>query len=98
MSGMTQPLGLPPSAVKTVLYINDDERSEGEVRDILERKGYRVVLTRTSQDALRILKEEEVHLILYNINLALRDGVEDLMAIKNLCPNVPVIPSCPTHQ
>lgn len=95
---MRMSIPLQSDSGRTVLYINDDEKSDQDVKGILEGKGYRVLLTKSSSDAIRILKSEGVHLILYNINLALRDGVEDLMAIKNLCPDIPVIPSCPTHQ
>jgi len=88
-----------PKSERVVIFVNDDAAVDTQVRETLERVGYTVHLTRTAQDALAVIQREpRIDLLLYNIEIAVREGADELLLLKNLHPTLPVVPSCPIRR
>ena len=80
------------SEVRKVLIVDDDK----SVRDFLERflkqKGYLWVQSvKAGQEALDIIKKEDIKLVLLDIKLPGMDGIEVLRKIKELKKDTEVI-------
>jgi two-component system NtrC family response regulator len=75
---------------RTVLIAEDEEK----MRRILElnlQDQYRVLLAKDGEEALRMFKENEVHLLLTDMRMPERDGLSLLHEVKRLQPEIPVI-------
>ena len=75
---------------RTVLIAEDEEK----MRRILElnlQDQYRILLAKDGEDALRMFKENEVHLLLTDMRMPDRDGLSLLHEVKRLRPEIPVI-------
>jgi DNA-binding NtrC family response regulator len=75
---------------RTVLIAEDEEK----MRRILElnlQDQYRILLARDGEEALRMFKENEVHLLLTDMRMPDRDGLSLLHEVKRLRPEIPVI-------
>ena len=73
--------------VVRVLAVDDDSRSLRYVRETLARAGYAPVVTGDPADALRLMVEEKPHLVVLNLVLPDRDGVDlmnDILRIADL--------------
>jgi DNA-binding NtrC family response regulator len=75
---------------RTVLIAEDEEK----MRRILElnlQDQYRILLAKDGEEALRMFKENEVHLLLTDMRMPDRDGLSLLHEVKRLRPEIPVI-------
>ena len=95
--GMVAAVPLPAGRTKRtardgvrVLAMDDDPQSLRYVRDTLTRAGYAPIITGDPADVLRLMVEERPHLVLLNLVLPDRDGV-DLMNDVLRIADVPVI-------
>lgn len=83
---------LPGDAAQKRLLVVDDEPS---VRELLENyfttKGYSVLMAATGEDAIRIAREQLLHLILLDYVLPDCDGIELLARMQNIKSRRPVI-------
>lgn len=76
------------------LLIVDDERLEREgVKYLLsqEKKEWRIYEASNGKDALQILREEEIDLLLTDIKMPHMDGLELTSKAKELYPELPVV-------
>src|ERR1700716_3329048 len=71
-----------PDGVSTVLVADDEESSQRELRTMLERGAYRVILAGDGAAALRTLAAHECDLVLCEAVLPDMDGFEVCKAIK----------------
>lgn len=93
---MTDLDGTPERAV---IFVNDDEDVDRKVTEKLEHLGYAVHLARNAQDALRIIQAQpRIDLVLFNIEIAVAEGADELLLLKNMHPNLPVVPACPIRN
>ena len=84
---------------KVVIFVNDDREVDEKVTKTLERVGYRVHLVRHAQGALAVIRQQpRVDLVLFNIEIAVREGADELMLLKNMHPELPVVPACPIRR
>ncbi|MGC3976467.1 MAG: response regulator [Nitrospira sp.] len=65
-----------------ILNVDDDEGSRYAKTKIFERAGYRVVEAATGADTLRLVKEQQPHLVLLDIGLPDISGIEICRLIK----------------
>jgi DNA-binding response OmpR family regulator len=83
--------GSPPSAKGWILAVDD----EAVVRNVLSRylkgRGYLVTTAEDGAQALDIIKKERPDLVLLDINMPGKDGMETLKELHALHPAVPVI-------
>ena len=73
-----------------VLAVDDDPQALRYVRDTLNRAGYAPIVTRDPADAARLMAEEKPHLVLLDLVLPDRDGIEVMNDIRRTA-DVPVI-------
>ena len=74
-----------------LLIVEDETDSLNLLVKRFERKGFNVIGTKSSEEALRVLEEASIDIGIYDINLPGMDGVELLRATKELDPDMEVI-------
>jgi DNA-binding response OmpR family regulator len=74
----------------SVLLVEDEENLASLVQAYLEQEGYRVVSAGTGAEALRVVDEEPVRLVVLDLNLPDMDGLEVCRRIR-LRSSVPVV-------
>lgn len=75
---------------QTVLVVDDDREIVESICIFLRAEGYGVMKAYNGLDALDILCENEVHLVLLDIMMPELDGIEALMTLRKT-KNIPVI-------
>ena len=73
-----------------ILAVDDDPQTLRHVRDALTRAGYAAVVTGDPGEALRLLPEEQPHLVLLDLALPGTDGIELMVEMAKVA-DVPVI-------
>jgi two-component system response regulator HydG len=79
------------SALKNVLLVDDHKPFRDSLAKILEGEGLRVFPANDGEEALDILRNEFIHLILTDLKMPKMDGVELLQVAKTIHPEVEVI-------
>jgi len=74
-----------------VLIVDDEEGIRESLSGIFEDEGYDIITARSGEEALKILKEQNMDLILLDVWLPGIDGVQTLKEIKDIKPDIPVI-------
>jgi two-component system, NtrC family, response regulator HydG len=74
-----------------ILLTDDNREFSQNLRDILELKGYGVLLASDGFQALELIKETPVDLVLMDIKMPVMNGVETFKKIKTIVPGTPVI-------
>lgn len=74
-----------------ILVVDDDDVVRANLRSKLESSGYEVVDVSNGEDAIQRMGEETFHLVITDILMPERDGLETLLHIKKTQPDVPVI-------
>ncbi len=73
-----------------VLVVDDDPLTLRHVRDTLAQSGYAPIVTENEKEALRLVKEEKPHLVLMDLMLPEKYGIELMREILEIT-DVPVI-------
>jgi len=74
-----------------LLLVEDDEAGQMSTRRILEREGYTVLVANHGQEALALLRESQVSLIVTDIRMPQMDGLELIKAAAWVAPQTPFI-------
>jgi len=74
-----------------ILIAEDDELILKTVEHKLLKEGYEVLISRNGKDAINLIEETEVDLIITDIMMPFASGIEMLSALKNLKKQIPVI-------
>lgn len=75
----------------TVLIIDDEKKLCSLLARIIELEGYRVFQANTGKEGLKILAQEDVHVVISDVKLPDINGVELVKQIKDKKPYVEVI-------
>jgi len=75
----------------TVLVIDDEPVLQDVLGSLLTGDGFEYLQATTAADGLRVLGEEEVDVVLLDLMLPDRSGLELLPEIKEFDPNLPVV-------
>ena len=75
----------------TILVVDDEEVVRSVVRDMLEPEGYTILDTGDPQQALRIAREQPVHLLLTDVVMPLMKGPELATKLLAVSPSTKVI-------
>jgi len=78
-------------AEPVLLVVDDEEGIRDSLSDIFGDEGYNVLTSSSGEDALKILEDNQVDLVLLDIWLPGIDGLETLGKLKVLHPELPVI-------
>ena len=73
---------------RTVLFVDDDEIILKSVEKLTIDESYNKYFVRSAQDALEILKQKDVHVIVVDIVMPGIDGIELLRIIKRDYPDI----------
>lgn len=86
----TQP-GRPPGLPLRLLVVDDDVNLGESLRDVLNEKGYEVVVVTEGEAALGLLAREHFDAALVDIRMPGLDGAATARLIHSLTPGLPVI-------
>jgi DNA-binding NtrC family response regulator len=79
---------------KKILVLSSDEAMFDKVRTLLSKKTYYEVIHKTSFDeAYPDIRDGKVDFVLYDVNLALEEGMKKLDMLKAANDKVPVVVS-----
>ena len=73
-----------------VLVVDDDKEIVGAIEIYLKKEGYNILKAYNGNQALKIVQENEIHLILLDIMMPEKDGIETLEEIRKN-KSIPVI-------
>ena len=76
---------------RTILCVDDDERSLSIRKVMLETRGYRVVTCADPQKALQIVSDGGIDLIIADLMMPKMTGAELIAHAKQIAPHVPTI-------
>lgn len=74
-----------------ILCVDDNQTTLGLLNEILLRKGFAVLLASTGEQAMEILREAPVSLVIADHMLRGSTGTELAAQLKHIKPNVPVV-------
>lgn len=77
--------------MKVILIVEDRESMAQMLKETIEAAGYKSVIASNGAEGIRRLKEEKIDLVLTDLKLPRKDGMDVLMAAKEEDPTMPVI-------
>jgi DNA-binding response OmpR family regulator len=77
--------------MKTILVVDDDESIRILLTEELKEEGYRVITAGNARDALKLVEQEPLDLVILDISMPGMDGLEALPRILGLKEGLPVI-------
>jgi len=77
--------------MKTILVVDDEEPIRTLLHDELVDEGYQVLTANNARDALKMVQEEALDLVILDIRMPGMDGLEALPRILGLKEGLPVI-------
>jgi DNA-binding NtrC family response regulator len=77
--------------MKTILVVDDDKSVRDSLKMVLEFESFEVLFAENGQEALRILNQAAVELVLLDVKMAGMDGLEVLQRIREKSSELPVI-------
>jgi len=79
------------SRVPLVLVVDDSRSSQEFIAELLLRRGYRVLTANDGREALNLARAENFDLVITDIFMPNMDGLELLVALRELQPTTPRI-------
>lgn len=76
---------------RSILIIDDDEQIRAFLRLVLEEAGYRVMEAANGQEGLRQFRQTPTALVITDLLMPDRDGLEVTMALHRESPQVKII-------
>ncbi|RJQ50941.1 MAG: sigma-54-dependent Fis family transcriptional regulator [Nitrospiraceae bacterium] len=77
--------------METILIVEDKESMAQMLKETLELEGFKIAIARDGAEGIRTLRENKVDLVLTDLKLPKKDGIEVLRASKEENPLIPVI-------
>lgn len=77
--------------METILIVEDRESMSDMLKETLRSEGYRTVIAKDGLEGIKRLKEDRVDLVLTDLKLPKKDGIEVLKAVKEENPLISVI-------
>lgn len=75
----------------TILIIDDELKIRSLLARIIELEGFKVLQAPTAKEGLKLLQNQEVHVVISDVKLPDANGVALVLAIKKIRPYVEVI-------
>ena len=75
----------------SILITDDDPNSRETLRDIVEPEGYRTVLASSAEEAIDIVREEPIHLAMFDMHMPRLTGTEAVQLIHQFNAGLPCI-------
>src|SRR5450631_4514791 len=87
-----QPEPTPPALDAITVLVVDDERSNLEsLEKIFGKEGMRVLTASSAKQALEVVKQARVHVVLTDLMMPGTTGLELLRAMKQVAPEIEVV-------
>ena len=83
--------GRPGSHRHKLLVIDDDEDCRDGIRLRLKAAGYEVCVAADGHDVTGIVEREGIELVVTDIFMPHRDGIETIRTLRRMLPHVPII-------
>ncbi len=77
--------------METILIVDDEKNYTTILSVVLEEEGYETLTANSGQEALDLLRNVEVDVVLTDMKMPAMDGIELLEQVKNKDPDLPVI-------
>ncbi|HEV8715686.1 MAG TPA: response regulator [Candidatus Binatia bacterium] len=74
-----------------ILVAEDDLLVADTVQTMLRSGGYEVILVRNGDEAVRMFREQDFDLVLCDVHMPGKDGLEATEEIRRLSPGVPIV-------
>ena len=87
-SGRKRTLNTP---LARILAVDDESSIRETLRSILETEGYAVEVAQDGREALDLFKNQNFDVVLCDVKMQGMDGIEVLVALRELAPDLPVI-------
>lgn len=76
---------------KRILVIDDEPSAISLLRRILEAEGYEVVDAKNGQEGLEVFEETPCDLVITDMVMPVKDGLQTILDLRNDNPDLPVI-------
>src|SRR4029077_5700510 len=86
--GMT---AIPGAQPYSILITDDDSGCRDALRAIVEPEGFRTILAESGEEALDIVRLEQVHLALFDMHMPRMTGLEALELVRTINAVLPCI-------
>ena len=77
--------------IRTILIVDDEMEVLKLLKDIFESRNWRVFITPTGNSAIPMLEKEKIDIVLLDIRLPDKSGIEVLQDLRPKFPDVPVV-------
>ena len=77
--------------MQKILVVDDDDLIRDLIYEILEPQGFNIILAENGNRAIEILSKESVDLIITDIIMPDKEGIETIIDIKKKLPNAKII-------
>ncbi|HZZ77793.1 MAG TPA: response regulator [Gemmataceae bacterium] len=77
--------------MRSVLIADDDDSCRESLRDIVEPEGFRAILASSGEEALDIIREEPIHLGLFDLQMPRMSGLETVQLVHQINALLPCI-------
>jgi DNA-binding NtrC family response regulator len=77
--------------MRTILVVDDERVIREGLRRLLSSEGYQVVTAQDGQEALDLLRSENIHAVLCDLKMPVKGAIEVLEESKTEYPEIPVI-------
>jgi CheY-like chemotaxis protein len=74
-----------------ILITDDDDQARQALRDIVEPEGFKTVLAASGEEAVDIVRDSDVHLVLLDMFMPTLTGLETLELVRQFNELVPAI-------
>jgi two-component system response regulator (stage 0 sporulation protein F) len=77
---------------KSILIVEDDQRTLEGLGRLLEKEGYQIYRAATGYEGIQQVKKEHIDLVLLDLKMpGGLSGIDDLRIFRNLRPHLPVV-------
>jgi two-component system response regulator FlrC len=77
--------------VKSILLVDDDVQMRAALKEAVVRIGYNAVMAEDPEDALKVLKDASVSMIVTDMKMPKMDGLEFIKVVREQIGNLPVL-------
>ncbi len=78
-------------AKQNILVVDDEEIARSNMEHVLKKDGYNCRTAVNGLDAIRVLAEDDIDLVLTDLKMDQMDGLELMQQINRVSPEIPVI-------
>jgi DNA-binding response OmpR family regulator len=78
-------------AQQRILVVEDDPGIRGALQIALSKAGYKVIEARDGHEAMRLWHDQGADLVITDIHMPDKDGLEVILEFRTLSPSTPII-------